>query len=100
MSTTNNRRPQPGRMSTETLALFVCAVLVVVIVATVYLAVHVGHQLAGLPPAPKDPWETLAGVIRGKVQWPMASTVAVVMILLIIVPLAIFGRNQVQTQEG
>ncbi len=32
-------------------------------------------------------------------DWPMASTVAVVMILVIIVPLAIFGRNQTQTQE-
>ena len=33
-------------------------------------------------------------------DWPMASMVAVVMILVIIVPLAIFGRNQVQAQEG
>lgn len=32
-------------------------------------------------------------------DWPMASTVAVVMILLIIVPLAIFNRYQAQTQE-
>ncbi len=31
-------------------------------------------------------------------DWPMASTVAVVMILLIIVPLAIFNRYQAQTQ--
>ena len=33
-------------------------------------------------------------------DWPMASTVAVVMILLIIVPLAIFNRYQAQTQEA
>lgn len=32
-------------------------------------------------------------------DWPMASTVAVVMILLIIVPLAIFSRYQAQAQE-
>ncbi len=32
-------------------------------------------------------------------DWPMASTVAVVMVLLIIVPLAIFNRYQAQTQE-
>ena len=32
-------------------------------------------------------------------DWPMASTVAVVMILLIIVPLAIFGRYQAEVQE-
>ena len=33
-------------------------------------------------------------------DWPMASTVAVVMVLLILVPLAIFNRYQAQTQEG
>ena len=33
-------------------------------------------------------------------DWPMASTVAVVMILLIIVPLAIFNRYQAQAQEA
>ena len=32
-------------------------------------------------------------------DWPMASTVAVVVILLIIVPLAIFNRYQAQAQE-
>jgi putrescine transport system permease protein len=32
-------------------------------------------------------------------DWPMASTVAVVMILMIIVPLAIFSRYQAQVQE-
>ncbi len=32
-------------------------------------------------------------------DWPMASTVAVVMILLIIVPLAIFNRYQAQAQD-
>jgi putrescine transport system permease protein len=32
-------------------------------------------------------------------DWPMASSVAVVMVLLIIVPLAIFSRYQAETQE-
>lgn len=32
-------------------------------------------------------------------DWPMASTVAVVMVLLIIVPLALFNRYQAQAQE-
>ena len=32
-------------------------------------------------------------------DWPMASTVAVVMIVLILVPLAIFNRYQAQAQE-
>jgi putrescine transport system permease protein len=33
-------------------------------------------------------------------DWPMASTVAVVMVLLILVPLAIFNRYQAQAQEA
>jgi len=33
-------------------------------------------------------------------DWPMASAVAVVMILLIIVPLAIFNKYQAESQEG
>ena len=33
-------------------------------------------------------------------DWPMASTVAVLMVLLIIVPLAIFNRYQAQNQES
>ena len=33
-------------------------------------------------------------------DWPMASTVAVVMIMVIIVPIAIFGRNQARAQEA
>ena len=32
-------------------------------------------------------------------DWPMASTVAAVMVLLILVPLAIFNRYQAQAQE-
>ena len=33
-------------------------------------------------------------------DWPMASSVAVVMVLLIIVPLAIFNKYQAEAQEG
>jgi putrescine transport system permease protein len=33
-------------------------------------------------------------------DWPMASTVAVVMILLIIVPLAVFNKYQAEAQDG
>jgi putrescine transport system permease protein len=33
-------------------------------------------------------------------DWPMASTVAVVLILLIVVPLAVFNKYQAEAQEG
>ena len=77
MSTTNNRRPQPGRVTGETIALFVVIGFVLVTLVTVYAAAKFGHQLAGLEPIPADPWETLFGVLKGDVAWPMASTVIV-----------------------
>ena len=33
-------------------------------------------------------------------DWPMASSLAVVMVLLIIVPLAVFNKYQAESQEG
>ena len=33
-------------------------------------------------------------------DWPMASAVAIVMILLLLVPLVVFGRAQTQAREG
>jgi len=90
MSTTNNRRPQPGRVTGETIALFVVIGFVLVTLVTVYAAAKFGHQLAGLEPIPADPWETLFGVLKGDVAWPMASTViagAVLAVLLILASL-------------
>lgn len=89
MSTTNNRRPQPSRLTSETIALFVVLGLVVLALVTVYVAARVGHQIAGLPPTPADPWDTLFGVLKGKVAWPMASTVIAVAVLVVLLLLAV-----------
>ena len=88
MSTTNNRRPQPGRVTGETIALFVVLGLVLVALVTVYAAAKFGHQIAGLEPIPADPWETLFGVIKGDVAWPMASTVIAIAVLLVLLIVA------------
>jgi len=88
MSTTNNRRPQPGRVTGETIALFVVIGFVLVALVTVYAAAKFGHQLAGLEPIPADPWETLFGVLKGDVAWPMASTVIAIAVLAVLLILA------------
>lgn len=88
MSTTNNRRPQPGRVTGETIALFVVIGFVLVALVTVYAAAKFGHQLAGLEPIPADPWETLFGVLKGDVAWPMASTVIAISVLAVLLILA------------
>ena len=104
MSTTNNRRPQPGRVTGETIALFVVLGLVLVALVTVYAAAKFGHQIAGLPPVPADPWQTLFGVIKGDVAWPMASTVIAAAVLVVLLVLAwlvwrVVGRRRARASR-
>lgn len=91
MATANNRRPQPGRVTGETIALFVVLGLVMVALVTVYAAAKFGHQIAGLEPIPADPWQTLFGVLKGEVAWPMASTVIAIAVLLVLLVLGGLG---------
>ncbi|WP_029212103.1 TraM recognition domain-containing protein [Arsenicicoccus bolidensis] len=100
MSTPNNRRSQPGHLTTETIAMFVLIGVVVVALGTVYLAVKVGHQLAGLPPAPADPWEVLFGVFKGTVAWPTASTVVASGILVIALVLVALGWRLIARRQA
>lgn len=74
-SRANNRREQPSRVTGDTVAFFVLLGVVLLALVTVYLAVKLGHQLAGLAPAPSDPWEVFFGVLEGDVAWPVQSTV-------------------------
>lgn len=98
--TANNRRAQPGRVTGETIALFVLLGLVLLTLVTVYLAAKVGHQLAGLPATPVDPWETLFGVVKGTVAWPTASTaIAAAVLVLLLAVVAVVWRAIARTQD-
>ena len=68
----SNRRSQPG---TDSWWIWVFIAVTVAAVAVVYLGAHLGHQLAGIEPAPGDPWATFFGVLDGSVAWPMESSV-------------------------
>lgn len=91
MSTSNNRLPQPGRMTGETIALFVVIGLVLVTLVTVYAAAKFGHEIDGLDPIPADPWETLFGVVKGEVAWPLASTVIALVVLVVLFLVAVIA---------
>ena len=78
MNRPNNRRAQPSGIRTDTILLFIAIGLVVVILAVVYVGIHVGYHFAGLGSAPADPWDVLTGVLKGTLPWPEASTWAVV----------------------
>ena len=68
----SNRRAQPG---TNAWGIWVFIAVMVTAVALVYLSAHLGHRLAGIEPAPGDPWETFFGVLDGSVAWPTESSV-------------------------
>ena len=100
MSQSNNRRPQPGRMASETLLLWIGIGLVVAVLATVYLAVKLGHRLAGLPAGPRDPWTVFFGVLQGDVAWPAQSTVVAAAVAAVLLVLAVLVGVSVSRQRS
>lgn len=74
MSIPNNRRRDPGGLSGEFALLWVGIVLVVVVVGSVYAAMHLGHRIAGTHvEVPADPFAVYFGVLGGDLPWPGAA---------------------------
>lgn len=75
MSQPNNRRRDPGGLSGGVVLLWVGIALVVVVVASLYAAVQIGHRIDGTgAEVPRDPFELFFGLLGGKVAWPAAGT--------------------------
>lgn len=71
MSTPNNRRRDPGGLAGEVILLWVGIVLVVAVVGSVYVAMHLGHKIAGTGiDVPADPFSVLFEVLGGELAWP------------------------------
>ena len=89
MSTPNNRRRDPGGISSEAILIWTALIAVVLILGSVYAAVHLGHRLAGLDePVDSDPFAVFFGVVGGDVAWPTASTWVLVASLVLGLTLA------------
>ena len=74
MSTPNNRRRDPGGLTGEMVLLWVGIVLVVLVVGSVYAAMHLGHKIAGTGGVlPADPFSVLFGLLGGELAWPGAA---------------------------
>ncbi|HEY5434102.1 MAG TPA: type IV secretory system conjugative DNA transfer family protein, partial [Candidatus Limnocylindrales bacterium] len=96
MSQPNNRRRDPGGLSGGVVLLWVGIALVVVVVASVYAAVQIGHRIDGTgAEVPRDPFELFFGLLGGKVAWPAAGTwvlagvAAVLVVIGVLVALAL-----------
>src|SRR3954468_9784522 len=75
MSSTSNRRSDPGALTGETVGLLVFVLVVLVGGGSLYAAVRVGHQLDGTAGGlPSDPFAVVIGVFTGTVSWPAAGT--------------------------
>jgi type IV secretory pathway TraG/TraD family ATPase VirD4 len=96
VSQPNNRRRDPGGLSGEVVLLWVGIALVVVVIASVYAAVQIGHRIDGTgAEVPRDPFELFFGLLGGKVAWPAAGTwvlagvAAVLVVVGVLVALAL-----------
>ena len=97
MSVPNNRRRDPGGASSEAVLVWVAIVLVVVVVGAVYVAMHLGHRLAGTgAELPGDPFSVLFGLLGGDLAWPgtagwwiLAAAATVVVVLAVAVGLVV-----------
>lgn len=68
MSTPNNRRRDPGGLGAEAVLVWVAIVVVVIVVGSVYAALHLGHRLAGTgTQVPADPFSAVFGLLGGAI---------------------------------
>ena len=92
----NNRRPQPGGLTAETLGALWVAGAALLGGGVIYAAAHLGRRLAGQPAPSADFWSTVIGVVRGKVAWPMQASYVAAGLGLLAVALLILGWRLVR----
>ncbi|GAA4754978.1 hypothetical protein GCM10025783_30150 [Amnibacterium soli] len=74
MTARNNRRREPGRAGDDGLVLAAIG-LGASVVGTVWVSVAVGSRIADVNRSlPRSPLDIVAGLIRGTITWPAAST--------------------------
>jgi hypothetical protein len=100
MSTANNRRPQPGGWSAETIALWCAITTITTAVLVAYAGVQIGHRLAGLPTPTGGLWETVFGLLGGDVAWPGESTAVAVTAAVLLAVLAALVAALVRRSRG
>lgn len=75
MSQPNNRRRDPGGLSTETLLLAAAIGVAVLVVAVINIIQHVGHAIDGSDvDVPADPFTVVFQTIGGDLTWPESGS--------------------------
>ncbi|MEL7978378.1 TraM recognition domain-containing protein [Isoptericola sp. F-RaC21] len=74
MTTQNNRRAQPGAMTWDRWAIIFAVIAAFTWLGVTYLALVVGHRLAGTGVSvPANPFDAAFGMLAGEVPWPGAA---------------------------
>ncbi|MDO5645937.1 MAG: TraM recognition domain-containing protein [Dermabacter sp.] len=74
MSNPTNRRRDPGGLSSEAILIWIAVILVVLVVGSIYAAMHLGHRFAGTGiEIPVDPFSVVFGLLAGDLVWPGAA---------------------------
>ena len=100
MSPTNNRRSDPGGLSSEAVMVWVVVIAVVAIVGGLWVSMHLGHRLAGTGAVvPMNPFEVAFGLLGGSLAWPgvegwavLIGLAVVVVLLAVVIGMAV-GRS-------
>ncbi|MHA7146442.1 type IV secretory system conjugative DNA transfer family protein [Arthrobacter sp. TmT3-37] len=73
----------------QTIAIFVIIGLVLTGLTGMWVAIHAGSRLAGLPKPPSNLRDLIQGLIRAEIPWPVQATIVAVMMGVLVVTAAI-----------
>lgn len=101
MTTPNNRRRDPGGLSTEAILGLMLLLIAITALVAMMVALRVGHRVAGITdPLPAEPFDVLFGVLGGTIAWPPAATGIMAGLLALVVLLGVGGVVVVQRLRG
>ena len=101
MTTPNNRRRDPGGLSTEAILGLTLSITAITALGAFTASLRIGRRLAGVTdPLPSEPFDVLFGVLGGTIAWPPASTGIMAGLLALVVLLAVGGIVVVQRIRG
>lgn len=101
MTTPNNRRRDPGGLSTEAILGLMLLFIAITALVAMLVALRVGRRLAGITdPLPSEPFDVLFGVLGGTIAWPPVATGIMAGLLALVVLLGVGGIVVVQRIRG
>ena len=101
MTTPNNRRRDPGGLSTEAILGLTLLITAITALVAITASLRIGRWLTGITdPLPSEPFDVLFGVLGGTIAWPPTATAILIGILVLVVILVVLVVVVVQRIRG